>query len=281
MRELWKYFDNINRDINIDECGIQQFNPHQNYNYIVYQNFVLHYIESGKGIYEVNGEKHQLSAGEGFIIRKGVEVSYTGDPFIPWKNYWVALSGDHLTKYLKETKLWENDILTYEKNSNCISLIKEICEATLNDQDNSLSELWYLKNAYDLLDNLNKEFKTNTALKYHNTENQNYAKIAFEYMSNNYMYPITIQEVADFIGISRSYLYRQFKNEYDVSPQFFLIDYRMNYAGQLLIEQDDKIYIIAEKVGYYDQLQFSKAFKKHHGLSPRAYRKRHQKFIVE
>lgn len=69
MRKLWKYFDNtLNKNINIDECGIQQFKPDQNYTYIVYQNFVLYFIESGKGNYIVNGEKYYLSAGEGFII---------------------------------------------------------------------------------------------------------------------------------------------------------------------------------------------------------------------
>jgi len=272
MRELWRHFENEPRDINIDECGIQQFSPGQNYNYIVYQNFVIHYIESGKGIYKVEGKKYNLSAGDGFIIRKGTEVNYAADNNNPWKNYWVGLNGNHLINYLKKTTLEQQNILKFSQNSKSAELIKYICNSTLKELPNRINDLWYLSNGYELLYNLEKEFGTNETSQYYNNNAQNYTKIAFDYITNNYMYPITIQEVADFIGISRSYLYRQFRDEYDKSPQQFLQDYRMDIASALLLSTKNKIYIIAEKVGYNDQLQFSKIFKKYFDVSPSDYR---------
>jgi len=272
MRELWRHFENEPRDLNIDECGIQQFSAGKNYNYIVYQNFVIHYIESGKGIYKVDGKKYNLSAGDGFIIRKGTEVRYEADSNKPWKNYWVGLSGNHLLNYLKKTTLEQKNILKFDKESKSAELIKHICNYTLKELPNRINDLWYLSNGYELLYNLEKEFGTNETSQYYNINTQNYSKIAFDYITNNYMYQITIQQVADFIGISRSYLYRQFKDEYDKSPQQFLQDYRMDIASTLLLSTQNKIYIIAEKVGYADQLQFSKVFKKHFGVSPSDYR---------
>jgi len=124
--------------------------------------------------------------------------------------------------------------------------------------------------------NIEKEFEVEQTFISYSAGNQNYAKVAFNYIANNFMCTITIQEVADFIGISRSYLYRLFRDEYGLSPQYLLIGYRMNRASQLLTEED-KIYMVAEQGGYHNQLHFSKAFKKHYGLSSQDYRRRWEK----
>lgn len=281
MRELWQLFEKKNQDVNIDECGIQQFHPNDNYQYIAYQNFILHYVEKGKGIYIVDGKKHELKAGDGFIIRKGMSVTYSADEQEPWKNYWVGLSGQQLTKHLDETILLQDVVLSFEEDSKSAKLIKNICQRTLRESPNKIKNSWYLGKVYQLLYHLSKEFKlSEKSNKKTQTVGRNYAKIAFDYIYNNFMYSITIQEIADYIGIDRSYLYRIFKKEYGISPQQFLLSYRMEEAKRLLIKTNESVYVIANKVGYNDQLQFSKAFKKHSESSPMYYREKNYKEII-
>jgi len=47
---------------------------------------------------------------------------------------------------------------------------------------------------------------------------------------------------------------------------------RMEKAVELLIEQDEKTYIIAREVGYSDPNYFSYVFKKQFGVSPSKYK---------
>lgn len=48
-------------------------------------------------------------------------MNYTGDKFTPWKNYWIGLSGEHLSLYLKETELSESNIINLKNSKMCRS----------------------------------------------------------------------------------------------------------------------------------------------------------------
>lgn len=74
------------------------------------------------------------------------------------------------------------------------------------------------------------------------------------------------------IGIDRSYLSGIFKEVMKMSPQEYLLHYRVEQAEILLKETDRKIGDIAELVGYADAMTFSKMFKKYKGMSPQQYR---------
>ena len=83
---------------------------------------------------------------------------------------------------------------------------------------------------------------------------------------------ITYNEIADYIGVNRSYLTNSFKKMIGCSPQEYLVNLRMEKAKTMLLKTDMPIHAIASEVGYTDQLAFSKIFKQHYGASPRAYR---------
>ena len=150
MKELWKYFEKNDHDISIDECGIQTFSPGQSYNYNTYQNFIIHYIESGRGIYEVDNQRYELSAGEGFIIRKGTKVRYYADASDPWKYYWVGLNGRHLDGYMKLTTLHTNYLIKFPEKNQSSQIIKEICHFTRDYSETANNMVWYKYKLYEL-----------------------------------------------------------------------------------------------------------------------------------
>lgn len=270
MRELWKHFKIDDYDIRIDECGIQQFKSDQFYSYKVYQNFVIHFIEEGKGVFIVDDKTYNLSANEGFIIRQGQHVTYYADKDNPWKTYWVGFGGNEFYKFIKYTSIEKQPIIEYPNDSMIPEIIKNICLYTLNTDENDINLFWYHSRIYQLLYALSTEFPSNkqTIL----TE-QGYDEIAYEYININYHKQITINEIASYIGISRSYLYKLFKDTYNISPQEFLIQKRMNKAIDLLLHTPKPINIIAKETSYDDQLHFSKAFKSTYGVSPTEFKR--------
>lgn len=99
-----------------------------------------------------------------------------------------------------------------------------------------------------------------------------YAQTAMDYLGNNFQKKIRISEIADFMGVDRSYLTKNFQKEFHMSPQEFLIKLRMDHACSLLKHTTESLASIAVRVGYSDQQSFSKSFKKYSGRSPLEYR---------
>ena len=89
-------------------------------------------------------------------------------------------------------------------------------------------------------------------------------------------------DLADAIsktGFDKDYFRRCFKRETGKTPTQYITDMRIVKAKQLL--SDNKLFSIervAHNCGFADSLYFSTCFKKHVGVSPLAYRKRHVHF---
>jgi transcriptional regulator GlxA family with amidase domain len=80
--------------------------------------------------------------------------------------------------------------------------------------------------------------------------------------------------VARRIGTSRRQLQRVFAELSDRSFRDTIAAVRMAHARKLLAQTDRPIAEIGRLAGYHQPAQFSKAFRHHHGTSPRVYRQR-------
>ena len=96
---------------------------------------------------------------------------------------------------------------------------------------------------------------------------------AIKYIQFNYSSDISVDDIANAVGISRSHLYRVFVSNLGQSPIDYLTEYRINEACELIKNTNLSISQIAVSVGFFDQFYFSRVFKKHTGMSPREYRK--------
>ena len=84
----------------------------------------------------------------------------------------------------------------------------------------------------------------------------------------------TVDRLAREANLSRSAFAARFKMRVGVTPQQYLLRYRLGKAVQLLRNTDAKIYDIAHRVGYDSEPSFSKAFKRATGASPGSVRSR-------
>ena len=100
-----------------------------------------------------------------------------------------------------------------------------------------------------------------------------YVEKAEKYIETNYSYPVTVEDVAAYVGISRSHLFRSFQTYLGKSPKEYLSEYRIKQACHLLKETGLSVSAIAYSVGFENNLYFSKAFKKQKRVSPSEYRK--------
>ena len=93
------------------------------------------------------------------------------------------------------------------------------------------------------------------------------------FIHNNYQKPIGLQEIADSIYASPSYMCRKFKKETGMTILEYMTNFRLIVASELLLSTNMQVGKICTAVGYSSQEVFLKAFKKKYGLTCSQYRK--------
>lgn len=106
------------------------------------------------------------------------------------------------------------------------------------------------------------------------SRNNGYVDIALNYIDENYSKPdFSVKNVAEFVKIDRTYLYRLFKDETGLSVIDYINKHRISQAESLLSDQSMAIKDVAYSVGFSDQMYFSKVFKKHTGKTPTEFKR--------
>ena len=95
---------------------------------------------------------------------------------------------------------------------------------------------------------------------------------AQEYLHDNFSSSIQIGEVAAAAGVHPVYLARVFRSFFGESPGEYLRRLRLRWAERQLATSDTPLSDIALQAGFSDQSHFTRAFKRHSGLTPGRYR---------
>jgi two-component system, response regulator YesN len=95
-----------------------------------------------------------------------------------------------------------------------------------------------------------------------------------QYINDNYKKQITLQELADYVAMSRTYISTLFKNETGTTVWNYLLKIRMEKSEELLKDTNMKCYEVAYEVGYDSEMHFSQTFKEYYGIGPMEYKKR-------
>jgi AraC-like DNA-binding protein len=189
----------------------------------------------------------------------------------PWSYTWIGFHGLKAESYLVQAGLdLNNPIFRYDKDDFISNCFKQMI-GTKNLGRGKEARLIGL--LYTLLSQLIENIDENIIHSEKSNMPEKYIRKAIEYISMNYSIKTSIKDIAAYVGLDRSYLYTLFKEHLSISPQSFLINFRMDKACQLMLNPDLSIGDIARSVGYQDPLVFSKAFKKIKGASPSEYRR--------
>ena len=223
--------------------GLHKFGPH------IREYYLIHFCISGKGTITDKLGVHKVSAGELFIIRPGEVTTYVADREDPWHYAWIAFRGEGASVFSTDSTVYKSP-LEVEKR------FYESVRAGI------LSAEAYASVIYELIYGLFSG-RAGAPDKMHKIK---------RYIEYSYMDEIGVGELGRRFGFERSYLFRMFKERYGIGIKDYIIKVRMDKACELLLS-GYSVGDTAALVGYGDQFNFSKGFKKHFGLSPTEYRK--------
>lgn len=102
-------------------------------------------------------------------------------------------------------------------------------------------------------------------------------KQAIMYIEEHFKEPITLDDIADSIHISKGECCRCFKRSLKVTPFEYLNKYRIFYATKMIQRKDEcsnSISTLAISVGFSNISYFNKVFRKYIGMTPTEYRQK-------
>ena len=89
------------------------------------------------------------------------------------------------------------------------------------------------------------------------------------FMEENYMYDLSLPELARYTGRSLSSFKRDFKKISELTPEKWIVRRRLKEAHRLLSESDCKVSEVMLESGFKDPAFFSRAYKGFYGYCPR------------
>lgn len=230
----------------------------------------LYFLVNGSGIY--NGRK----------IEKGFAFFNTSDTFNSFSSndseciiMQIAFNGTHTKKLINDLKIFNQSydnavqVFSFDKLASVYDELKlQFINDIPLDPAQILPQITAKGYFYSVL-----SYLVNPHITQLNTNYRKLLVMAEEYMLSNFSQHISIDDVANHLHIDRRYLYKLFKKHSGLSPKSYLNNIRISKACELLSSDLYSINEIARYVGYTDQFQFSKFFKKQIGLSPYEYKK--------
>ena len=261
-------------DLFLVQYGWEQCIPLHSYGPHIRNNYLFHYVISGRGWLEVRQhdgtvKKYQIHGGQGFLICPNQVTTYCADENDPWTYTWVEFGGVQSQYRLTLAGLGEDQPIYTAIQPDMANKVKdELLYIANHAQDTSLSLMAHFYFFLDALINSSASKQRVRGL----SQQGFYIREAIHFIDQYYRNDIRIEQVAGFCGLNRTYFSRLFKEVMGQTPQEYLARYRINKAMELMRNTDMSIGEISAMVGYHNQLYFSKVFRKIQGLPPRVWR---------
>ncbi len=212
--------------------------------------YLIHFVSKGTGTLYAGNAAWKVNAGEMFVIYPDEVTTYAADLNDPWTYGWLGFSGRYARRFCTpEKRVYKVSDLYFNK-------IKELADnARSADADYLISLIYRL--IFELFGGENSADSAETVK---------------NYIDNNYMKDVTVEQIARTVYLDRRYLGRIFKQKTGCTVRDYLISVRMENAAKFL-RAGYSVTQCANMCGYRDAFNFSKMFKKHFSVSPKHYRK--------
>ncbi|HIW41873.1 MAG TPA: AraC family transcriptional regulator [Candidatus Mediterraneibacter vanvlietii] len=272
---LFSVFPNENFiDLGLYQFGRETCSPGHSFGPVSRNHYLFHYVLSGTGKLIAQDSKgisreYQIKSGQGFMIFPRQITTYMADIHLPWEYVWIEFDGLRAREIIEIAGL-SADSPVYHATSKDLreNMKNEMLYLAEHGQDSPFHLIGHL---YLFIDYLSRSAAT-MKLSSKGKVRDFYIKEALNYIEQNFQNDITVEGIAAFCGLNRTYFGRIFKETVGKSPQEFLLSYRMTKAAELLKLTALSVNDIGNAVGYPNQLHFSRAFKNVYGVPPREWR---------
>ena len=266
MRDFYLYLKNIN--IIVTDGGY--FSPDEGVAWQLHTHTAgitkLYYIKEGACLITIEGHTYEGRAGAFFFIPARVRHSYCIKER-PFSKYWMHLSSGPEGEPFPGTP---EGYLAYPDTRALDAAFSRFCSMLGGD---TVADLFGVRaSAFEILSLYWRAVASGEGKEIGSAGRLGAVLRAME---NRLSAPLSNTELAEVAHMHPTNFVRYFKAQIGATPKAYVQRLRMERAGELLRKSSLYISEIAERLGYYDGMYFSKVFKKYHSLTPSEYRCRY------
>lgn len=229
--------------------------------------FLVECCTSGYGSITINDRVFPITPRSAYFLLPGDTVTHLADEKEPREGYYASFWGMEYASILKRAGISaENPFAPPEAFDEILTHLKSIYEMQ-SDADLG-AELRRQSHLYAIFGALLRTSDT--------TDTNARVARAIGYMETNYPNPISVELLADEVGLERTYLSALFKEHTGISPHAYLTSVRVKMATELMRDDRYSMSEIAEAVGLAPQ-NFARIFRRELGVTPLEYKRAQEK----
>ena len=248
--------------------------------------WILVYIREGIGMYLLESDLRPVNEGDLFIIPPKVAYSFSavelGDEYnenidavvLRFDNAWLTnlltVFGTMNKVVLKVREMSDPYAVEGPKWMKLSALLNELPKAVSSKKAVLILEI------LELISSQKDMICIHQLKPIHELTLEEKKERIERYINTNILGKISLEEVATYLGMNRTYFCMFFKRHYGKGFADYLNDLRIDKAASLLLQGDRTIAEIAGECGFKTVPYFTRAFKRSKGLTPGEYRKKHQ-----
>jgi AraC family transcriptional regulator of arabinose operon len=237
-----------------------------------YLNYQWLQVVSGTGEVIVGSKRLVVKPGQGFFLFPHEPHSY--QPLTePWELQWVSFNGSLSESLLHRGGIKQSGVYSATDPDILITHMKNMY--VIANTSNPFSGIECSKLLYAFLLDLIRSVLSSSSSP---SPTQNYLKLhpVIQFTEANCHRPVTIDEMANCIGVSVQYLCHLFKITLKMRPMEYVNRERINRSKEWMFREPGlKMQDIASRVGFDNASYFSSVFKRIVGKSPEQFKKFH------
>ena len=219
----------------------------------------VHVVESGSGTICAGGVEYCVGPGDVFVFFPGIHYRYWDSMRTPWRYTWCWISGPDAVQCMALAGLSPECPHVAGNFAQALDpLFEEIAQVLIGRKT---PVAFAPAAAWRIIDTIERHRQASAP-------SRNIAEIARALLDGHFTSVLSIDELSRQLGVSRSTLFRKFRDAYGVSPKEYQETARMERAKRLLVGSPGSIKQIATACGYEDSHYFSRAYRRAHGKSP-------------
>ena len=259
------------RQLYVNNCGRESCAPGHRFGPAMRGYHLMHIAASGCGVFDNGIGRFEVRAGQGFMIFPDDITVYTADSTAPWDYVWVGFSGENAPELASSAGISPEkpvfDLGHYAPTA--LEIAYSIYEDMSLLQQNTTAALGGLLR---LMAYIAQSRYDASPLHGASAGVDSYQRALWALNANYQRTNFHIEDVASFVGLSRSQLFRIFKSQCGRSPQSVLGELRLSHAKRLLSGTTLSLTEVALSSGFSSAARLGEVFRQSLNVTPTEYR---------
>lgn len=261
---------NLDTDIGVIYVGYERLKPGYTGDLTGHPFYRLFYMVDGQATLKDPQGTYKIGPGVVYLFHPGELSSCTSEGLKPWEYFYIHFTGSRATELVGRSSLGTKRAIHVSDTEKVRGLFENIFEENMNRKEGSQEICGnYLRVLLLKLAALEAKTTKNPSL-----AQTNYSRCK-KFIDENFQNIRLIKDVADKFDLNPEYMSHMFKKFAGISPYQYLMRLKLNRAAVMLLEDKLLVKQIARSLNFGDPYNFSKSFRKYHGIPPIEYKKQY------